>query len=87
MACSHVAVPYNSQADDEYMISDYDLLISKFISVPKSYSSFNPGALAAGIVRGMLDSAGFPARCGRAACRCHASQCAGNNICHMAHAS
>lgn len=49
-------------ADDEYMISDYDLLISKFISVPKSYSSFNPGGLAAGIVRGMLDSAGFPAR-------------------------
>lgn len=44
------------------MISDYDLLINKYISVPKSYSSFNPGALASGVVRGMLDSAGFPAR-------------------------
>ena len=49
-------------ADDEYMISDYDLLINKYISVPKAYSSFNPGALAAGMVRGMLDTAGFPAR-------------------------
>lgn len=49
-------------ADDEYMISDSDLLVGKFISIPKSYSSFVPGSLVAGIVRGMLDTAGFPAR-------------------------
>eukprot|EP00879_Flechtneria_rotunda_P030242 GHRR01032849.1.p2 GENE.GHRR01032849.1~~GHRR01032849.1.p2 ORF type:complete len:105 (+),score=43.59 GHRR01032849.1:652-966(+) len=49
-------------ADDEYMISDNDVLISKYISIPKSYSSFVPGSLVAGIVRGMLDAAGFPAR-------------------------
>lgn len=49
-------------ADDEYMISDNDLLIGKYISIPKSYSSFVPGSLVAGIVRGMLDAAGFPAR-------------------------
>lgn len=49
-------------ADDEYMISDNDLLVGKFISVPKSYSSFVPGSLVAGIVRGMLEAAGFPAR-------------------------
>uniref|UniRef100_A0A383WCE3 Trafficking protein particle complex subunit n=1 Tax=Tetradesmus obliquus TaxID=3088 RepID=A0A383WCE3_TETOB len=49
-------------ADDEYMISDNDLLLGRFISIPKSYSSFVPGSLVAGIVRGMLDSAGFPAR-------------------------
>lgn len=49
-------------ADDEYMISDNDLLVGKFISIPKSYSSFVPGSLVAGIVRGMLDTAGFPAR-------------------------
>jgi hypothetical protein len=48
--------------DDEYMISDNDLLLGRFISIPKSYSSFVPGSLVAGIVRGMLDSAGFPAR-------------------------
>jgi hypothetical protein len=50
-------------ADDEYMISDNDLLLGKFISIPKrDYSSFVPGSLVAGIVRGMLDAAGFPAR-------------------------
>ena len=49
-------------ADDEYMISDNDLLVGKFISIPKSYSSFVPGSLVAGIVRGMLEAAGFPAR-------------------------
>ena len=46
------------------MISDYDLLPSRYVSVPKSYGSFNPGGLVAGIVRGMLDTAGFPARSG-----------------------
>ena len=51
-----------TQADDEYMISDYDLLTSRYVSVPKSYGSFNPGGLVAGMVRGMLDTAGFPAR-------------------------
>lgn len=50
------------QADDEYMISDYDLLVNRYISVPKTYGSFNPGAVVAGIVRGMLEAAGFPAR-------------------------
>ncbi|MEW5298598.1 MAG: hypothetical protein WDW38_000673 [Sanguina aurantia] len=49
-------------ADDEYMISDYDLLVNRYISVPKTYGSFNPGAVVAGIVRGMLEAAGFPAR-------------------------
>lgn len=44
------------------MITDYDLLVNRYISVPRSYSSFNPGALVAGIVRGLLTSAGFPAR-------------------------
>lgn len=50
------------QADDEYYIRDYDHLLSKYISVPRSYEPFNPGTLAAGMMRGMLDSAGFPAR-------------------------
>mmetsp|Transcript_13738 Transcript_13738/g.29539 ORF Transcript_13738/g.29539 Transcript_13738/m.29539 type:complete len:197 (+) Transcript_13738:184-774(+) len=51
-----------AQADDEYMISDNDLLVNRFISVPRSYGSFNSGSLVAGIVRGMLDAAGFSAR-------------------------
>lgn len=49
-------------ADDEYMISDNDLHTNRFVSVPKSYGSFNPGALVAGMIRGMLDAAGFAAR-------------------------
>ncbi|KAF8072777.1 trappc5 [Scenedesmus sp. PABB004] len=49
-------------ADDEYMITDTDLLVGKFISIPRSYASFVPGSLVAGIVRGMLAAAGFPAR-------------------------
>ena len=52
------------QADDEYMISDYDLLVNKYISVPKTYSSFNPGSLVAGNARRVLDGAGFAARSG-----------------------
>eukprot|EP00882_Tetradesmus_deserticola_P019443 GHRQ01020929.1.p2 GENE.GHRQ01020929.1~~GHRQ01020929.1.p2 ORF type:complete len:105 (+),score=41.65 GHRQ01020929.1:1196-1510(+) len=70
-------------ADDEYMISDNDLLLGRFISIPKSYSSFVPGSLVAGIVRGMLDSAGFPARWGCCGCRvtmlcvlCYCVRCA-----------
>ncbi|EFJ44251.1 hypothetical protein VOLCADRAFT_76372 [Volvox carteri f. nagariensis] len=55
-----------ANADDEYYIRDYDLLVSRYISVPRSYEPFNPGTLAAGIMRGMLDSAGFPARQGGA---------------------
>lgn len=56
------------QADDEYMISDYDLPTNRFVSVPKSYGSFHPGAMVAGMIRGMLDAAGFAARCGGRQC-------------------
>ncbi|GBF89122.1 hypothetical protein Rsub_01839 [Raphidocelis subcapitata] len=51
-------------ADDEYMISDHDLLVGRYISVPRSYATFVPGSIVAGIVRGMLDAAGFPAHRG-----------------------
>jgi hypothetical protein len=50
------------QADDEYMITDYDMMFNKFISVPKTYGSFTPSAIVAGVVRGILDAAGFSAR-------------------------
>jgi hypothetical protein len=49
------------QADDEYMITDNDPLLTRYMSVPRSYGAFNPGALIAGVVRGILDTAGFPA--------------------------
>ena len=51
-----------TQADDEYMISDHDLLVNRFISVPRDMGHLNCGAFAAGIVEGVLKSSGFPAR-------------------------
>ena len=50
------------QAEDEYMISDYDLFVNKFISVPKDMGQLNCAAFVAGIVKGTLEGAGFPAR-------------------------
>ena len=50
------------QAEDEYMISDYDLFVNKFISVPKDMGQLNCAAFVAGIVKGALEGAGFPAR-------------------------
>lgn len=44
------------------MISDNDLYVNRFISVPKDMGSLNCGAFVAGAVRGALAGAGFPAR-------------------------
>ena len=48
--------------DSEYLMSDKDLLVNRFVSVPKDLGDLNCGAFAAGMVRGILRSAGFPAR-------------------------
>ena len=50
-----------TDAEDEYMISDNDPVISKFISIPKEIKSLNCGAFVAGIVEAALDSMSFPA--------------------------
>ncbi|KAL6779994.1 TRS31 [Auxenochlorella protothecoides x Auxenochlorella symbiontica] len=52
----------SNNAEDEYMISDVDLFITKYISVPKEMGHLNCAAFVAGIVRGALDGAGFPSR-------------------------
>jgi len=44
------------------MISDTDLFVTKFVSVPKEMGHLNCNAFVAGIVRGVLAGAGFPAR-------------------------
>ena len=44
------------------MISDTDLFVNKYISVPKDLGQLNCAAFVAGIVKGCLDGAGFPAR-------------------------
>ncbi|KAJ8565037.1 hypothetical protein K7X08_001497 [Anisodus acutangulus] len=50
-----------TEHEDEYMISEKELLINRFISIPKDMGAFNCGAFVAGIVRGVLENAGFPA--------------------------
>ncbi|KAI9218466.1 transport protein particle subunit trs31 [Blastocladiella britannica] len=52
----------SSENEDEYMISDNDLLVNRFVSVPKEMSQLNTGAFVAGIVEAILDGSGFPAR-------------------------
>ncbi|EGG13846.1 hypothetical protein DFA_11607 [Cavenderia fasciculata] len=62
----------STEADDEckkttttnstYMISDANMIVNKYISLPKSLSSLNCASFVAGIVEGILSSAEFPAR-------------------------
>lgn len=52
----------SNTADDEYMISDYDLFVNRYISVPRDMGGLTCAAFVAGIVKGVLDGAGFPAR-------------------------
>eukprot|EP00933_Yihiella_yeosuensis_P044141 TRINITY_DN3922_c0_g4_i1.p1 TRINITY_DN3922_c0_g4~~TRINITY_DN3922_c0_g4_i1.p1 ORF type:complete len:190 (+),score=25.71 TRINITY_DN3922_c0_g4_i1:74-643(+) len=47
--------------ENEYMLNDKDLLVNRFISVPRDLGDVNCGAFVAGIVEGMLRSAEFPA--------------------------
>mmetsp|Transcript_1951 Transcript_1951/g.7000 ORF Transcript_1951/g.7000 Transcript_1951/m.7000 type:complete len:196 (-) Transcript_1951:320-907(-) len=51
-----------NDSDDEYMIIDKDLLLTRFISIPKDYGQLSCAAFAAGIVKGVLDAAGFPSK-------------------------
>ena len=50
------------QADDEYMLSDDDVFVNNFISVPKTMGQLNCAAFVAGIIKGVLHGSGFPAR-------------------------
>ena len=43
-----------------YMIRDDEPLVGSFISVPKDMARFNPASFMAGIVKGVLEGAGFP---------------------------
>lgn len=45
--------------DDEYMIGDDDMIITRAVQVPKDMSDLSCGALVAGIVEAVLDGAGF----------------------------
>ncbi|KAI0407372.1 NO signaling/Golgi transport ligand-binding domain-containing protein [Xylaria palmicola] len=47
---------------DEYMIIDNEPLVNRHVSVPRDMSQLNCAAYVAGIVEGVCDGAGFPAR-------------------------
>eukprot|EP00002_Diphylleia_rotans_P041197 TRINITY_DN996_c0_g1_i1.p1 TRINITY_DN996_c0_g1~~TRINITY_DN996_c0_g1_i1.p1 ORF type:complete len:191 (-),score=44.54 TRINITY_DN996_c0_g1_i1:353-925(-) len=52
----------STEKDDEYMISERELLINKYISISRDIAPHTTSFFAAGIVKGVLDSAEFPAR-------------------------
>ncbi|KAI6709570.1 hypothetical protein JHW43_007894 [Diplocarpon mali] len=52
----------NPETPDEYMISDNEPIVNQYISVPKEMNQLNCAAFVAGIVEGVCDGAGFPAR-------------------------
>eukprot|EP00871_Galdieria_phlegrea_P003681 jgi/Galph1/4313/GphlegSOOS_G3010.1 len=47
--------------EDEYYLEEEEPLVNRFISVPKDLGQLNCAAFMGGIIRGVLDSAGFPA--------------------------
>ena len=52
----------STEAEDEYMIGDNDMILTRGIEVPKEMSELSCGALMAGIVEAVMDGAGFVRR-------------------------
>ncbi|OLY84864.1 Transport protein particle subunit trs31 [Smittium mucronatum] len=52
----------STENKDEYMLTDNDPLVSRFISVPKDMASFSPCSFVAGVVEAIMDSCQCPAR-------------------------
>lgn len=51
----------SQDVDDEYLVTENDPFMSRYISIPKEYGSLNCSAFVAGIIEGALDSSGFHA--------------------------
>ena len=47
---------------DEFMIVDYEPLTSTYVSVPSDLGQLSVDSFLSGIIAGVLDAAGFPAR-------------------------
>jgi len=52
----------STENQDEYMIGDDDMLITRSIVVPKEMKELSCAALVAGIIEAIMDGTGFPAR-------------------------
>lgn len=48
-----------ADSDNEYMITDFQPLCSRYISVPKELGEFSCCSFVGGIIRGVLVAAGF----------------------------
>eukprot|EP00474_Spongospora_subterranea_P000712 CRZ01170.1 hypothetical protein [Spongospora subterranea] len=51
----------STERADEYYIYDSKVIVNRFISVPKEMGSLNCAAFVAGVIKGILDAADFPA--------------------------
>eukprot|EP00189_Rhodosorus_marinus_P007593 CAMPEP_0184751962 /NCGR_PEP_ID=MMETSP0315-20130426/43331_1 /TAXON_ID=101924 /ORGANISM="Rhodosorus marinus, Strain UTEX LB 2760" /LENGTH=207 /DNA_ID=CAMNT_0027231269 /DNA_START=75 /DNA_END=698 /DNA_ORIENTATION=+ len=51
-----------SESESSYFIEERDPLVNTFVSVPEDYGSMNCAAFVAGIIAGVLESAGFTAK-------------------------
>jgi hypothetical protein len=56
------ALERSQENKDEYMITDNEPVVNKWISVPKEMNQLNCAAFVAGIVEGVCDGAGFWAK-------------------------
>lgn len=54
------ALEKSTEHANSYMIREAEPITNIFISVPKDRSRFNPASFVGGILRGILDGAGFP---------------------------
>ncbi|GAA5963435.1 hypothetical protein JCM3765_003071 [Sporobolomyces pararoseus] len=52
----------STENQDEYMIGDDEMLITKNVEVPKEMKELSCAALVAGIIEAVMDGNGFPAR-------------------------
>ncbi|GAA5940686.1 TRAPP subunit TRS31 [Sporobolomyces koalae] len=52
----------STENEDEYMIGDDDMVVTRGIQVPKEMKELSCAALVAGIVEAVMDGTGFPAR-------------------------
>lgn len=49
----------STEFDDEYMLGDNEMVLTKGVEVPKEMSELSCGALVAGIIEAVMDGAGF----------------------------
>jgi|EP00927_Polykrikos_kofoidii_P077638 hypothetical protein len=57
----HAELLKGQDHENEYMLYDKALLVNRFVTIPRDFGAVDCGAYVAGVVEGVLCSAGFPA--------------------------